>query len=29
MRIETERIIITEFDLSMAESVHKNSLDEL
>ena len=28
MRIETERIIITEFDLSMAESVHKNSLDE-
>ena len=28
MRIETERIIITEFDLSMAESVHRNSLDE-
>ena len=28
MRIETERLIITEFDLSMAESVHKNSLDE-
>ena len=28
MRIETERMIITEFDLSMAESVHKNSLDE-
>ena len=28
MRIETERIIIAEFDLSMAESVHKNSLDE-
>ena len=28
MRIETERLIVTEFDLSMAESVHKNSLDE-
>lgn len=28
MRIETERVTITEFDLSMAESVHKNSLDE-
>ena len=28
MQIETERIIITEFDLSMAESVHRNSLDE-
>ena len=28
MRIETERLIITEFDLTMAESVHKNSLDE-
>lgn len=28
MRIETERLIITEFDLSMAEYVHKNSLDE-
>ena len=28
MRIETERIIITKFDLSMAESVHRNSLDE-
>lgn len=28
MYIETERLIITEFDLSMAESVHKNSLDE-
>jgi len=28
MRIETERLIISEFDLSMAESVHKNSLDE-
>lgn len=28
MRIETERLIVTKFDLSMAESVHKNSLDE-
>ncbi len=28
MRIETQRLIITEFDLSMAESVHLNSLDE-
>ena len=28
MKLETERIIITEFDLSMAESVHRNSLDE-
>ena len=28
MRIETERIIITKFDLSLAESVHRNSLDE-
>lgn len=28
MKIETKRLIITEFDLSMAESVHKNSLDE-
>ena len=28
MRLETERLIITEFDLSMAEVVHKNSLDE-
>ena len=28
MRIETERLVITKFDLSMAESVHKNSLDE-
>ena len=28
MRIETQRLIITEFDLSMAESVHRNSLDE-
>ena len=28
MRLETQRLIITEFDLSMAEDVHKNSLDE-
>ena len=28
MRIETERLVITQFELSMAESVHKNSLDE-
>ena len=28
MRIETERLIITEFKVSMAEIVHKNSLDE-
>ncbi|MBQ7955686.1 MAG: GNAT family N-acetyltransferase [Lachnospiraceae bacterium] len=28
MKIETKRLTITEFDLSMAESVHKNSLDE-
>lgn len=28
MRIETERLIITDFDMSMAESVHINSLDE-
>ena len=28
MHIETERLIITEFDISMAESVYKNSLDE-
>lgn len=28
MRLETERLIITQFDLSMAESVHKNSLDD-
>lgn len=27
MKIETERLVITEFDPSMAESVHKNSLD--
>ncbi len=28
MIIETERLIITEFDLSMAEAVHINSLDD-
>ena len=28
MRIETERLLITEFDKSMIESVHLNSLDE-
>ena len=28
MRIETERLIITDFTLDMAEVVHKNSLDE-
>lgn len=28
MKLETERLIITEFTLDMAESVHKNSLDE-
>lgn len=28
MKLETERLIITTFDLSMAEAVHKNSLDE-
>ena len=28
MRKETERLVITKFDVSMAESVHRNSLDE-
>lgn len=28
MHIETERLTITEFDESMAEAVHENSLDE-
>ena len=28
MRIETERLIITEFTMAMAEAVHLNSLDE-
>ena len=28
MKIETERLIITEFDMSMADSVHINSLDD-
>ena len=28
LQIETERLIVTEFDKSMIESVHENSLDE-
>ena len=28
IRIETERLIITEFTMDMAEAVHLNSLDE-
>lgn len=28
MRIETERLIITKFEMEMAEAVHLNSLDE-
>ena len=28
MRIETERLIITEFTMDMAQAVHQNSLDE-
>lgn len=28
MRIETERLVITEFSLDMAQDVHMNSLDE-
>lgn len=28
MRIETERLVITEFTMDMAEAVHLNSLDE-
>lgn len=28
MKIETERLVITEFDMGMAEAVHLNSLDE-
>ena len=28
MRIETERLIITEFNIEMAQVVHENSLDE-
>ena len=28
MRIETERLILTDFTLDMVEDVHKNSLDE-
>ncbi len=28
MRIETERLVITEFSMDMAQAVHENSLDE-
>lgn len=28
MKLTTERLTITEFDISMAEAVHRNSLDE-
>ena len=28
MRIETERLVITEFTMDMAQAVHENSLDE-
>ena len=28
MRIETERLVITEFNKEMAQVVHENSLDE-
>ena len=28
MKIETERLIIIELNMDMAEAVHKNSLDE-
>ena len=28
MKIETERLVITEFTMDMAEAVHRNSLDE-
>ena len=28
MRIETDRLIITEFTMDMAQAVHENSLDE-
>lgn len=28
MKIQTQRLIITEFDLSMAQTVHENSLDD-
>ena len=27
MRIETERLVITEFTMDMAQAVHQNSLD--
>lgn len=28
MRLETERLVITEFTTDMAQAVHENSLDE-
>ena len=28
MKLETERLIITEFNTDMAQAVHENSLDE-
>ena len=28
MKIETERLLITELNMDMVEAVHKNSLDE-
>ena len=28
MKIETERLLIIELNMDMAEAVHKNSLDE-
>ena len=28
MKIETERLLLTELDMDVAEAVHKNSLDE-
>lgn len=28
MRVETERLLVTEFTMDMAEAVHRNSLDE-
>ena len=28
MKIETERLLITELNMDMAEDLHKNSLDE-
>ena len=28
MKIETERLLLTELNMDVAEAVHKNSLDE-